>query len=121
MFRFLVIDILSLQSLAGRRTNVMEIFRAESLTIEKEDGIATLWLDVPGKTYNVFNRQVLADLNAAFDQVSPNSTIKLLLIRGRKKNGFVAGADLHEFQTIATPEQAIALSAAGQEIGRAHV
>ena len=99
----------------------MEIFRAESLTIEKEDGIATLWLDVPGKTYNVFNRQVLADLHAAFDQVAPNSTIKLLLIRGRKKNGFVAGADLHEFQTIATPEQAIALSAAGQEIGRAHV
>ena len=94
----------------------MEIFRAESLTIEKEDGIATLWLDVPGKTYNVFNRQVLADLNAAFDQIAPNSSIKLLLIRGRKKNGFVAGADLHEFQTIATPEQAIALSAAGQEL-----
>src|SRR5947199_1563878 len=94
----------------------MEIFRAESLTIEKDDGMATLWLDVPGKTYNVFNRQVLADLHAAFDQVAPNSTIKLLLIRGRKKNGFVAGADLHEFQTIATPEQAIALSAAGQEL-----
>src|SRR5438093_8623344 len=116
MFRFLVIDILSLQSLAGRRTNVMEIFRAESLIIEEDNSIATLWLDVPGKTYNVFNRQVLADLNAAFDQIAPNSSIKLLLIRGRKKNGFVAGADLHEFQAIATPEQATALSAAGQEL-----
>src|SRR5438477_5939953 len=116
MFRFLLIDILSLQSLAGRRTNVMEIFRAESLIIEEDNGIATLWLDVPGKTYNVFNRQVLADLNAAFDQIAPNSTIKLLLIRGRKKNGFMAGADLHEFQTITTPEQAMALSAAGQQL-----
>src|SRR6266849_8381286 len=116
MFRFLVIDILSLQSLAGRRTNVMEIFRAENLIIEKDKSIATLWLDVPGKTYNVFNRQVLADLNAAFDAIAPNSSIKLLLIRGRKKNGFVAGADLHEFQTITTGEQAMALSAAGQQL-----
>jgi 3-hydroxyacyl-CoA dehydrogenase/enoyl-CoA hydratase/3-hydroxybutyryl-CoA epimerase len=94
----------------------MEIFRAESLTIEKDDGIATLWLDVPGKTYNVFNRQVLADLNAAFDQIALNSSIKLLLIRSRKKNGFVAGADLHEFQNITTPEQAMVLSAAGQQL-----
>ena len=70
----------------------MEIFRAESLMIEKDDGVATLWLDVPGKTYNVFNRQVLADLNAAFDQIAPNSSIQVLWIRGRKKNGFVAGA-----------------------------
>jgi 3-hydroxyacyl-CoA dehydrogenase/enoyl-CoA hydratase/3-hydroxybutyryl-CoA epimerase len=94
----------------------MEIFRAESLAIEKDDGVATLWLDVPGKTYNVFNRQVLADLNAAFDRIAPNSSIKLLLIRGRKKNGFVAGADLHEFQAITTPDQATALSAAGQQL-----
>src|SRR5713101_5911819 len=100
----------------GGDRSVMEIFRAESLTIEKDDGIATLWLDVPGKTYNVFNRQVLTNLNAAFDAIAPNSSIKLLLIRGRKKNGFVAGADLHEFQTITTGEQAMALSAAGQEL-----
>ncbi len=94
----------------------MEILRTESLIVEYENGIATLWLDVPGKTYNVFNRQVLADLHSAFDRIAPNSSIKLLLIRGRKKNGFVAGADLHEFQTIATPEEAIALSASGQSL-----
>jgi 3-hydroxyacyl-CoA dehydrogenase/enoyl-CoA hydratase/3-hydroxybutyryl-CoA epimerase len=94
----------------------MEAFRAENLTVEKDDGIATLWLDVPGKTYNVFNRQVLADLDKAFDRIAPDSSIKLLFIRGRKKNGFVAGADLHEFQTITTGEQATALSAAGQKL-----
>jgi len=81
----------------------MEIFRAESLIIEEDNNVATLWLDVPGKTYNVFNRQVLADLNSAFDQVAPNSTIKLLLIRGRKKNGFVAGADLPIPQHVYCP------------------
>jgi len=94
----------------------MDIFGAQTLTIEKDDGVATLWLDVPGKTYNVFNRQVLADLRAAFDAIAPNSGIKLLLIRSRKKSGFVAGADLHEFQTITTGEQAMALSAAGQQL-----
>src|SRR5260370_25008017 len=94
----------------------MEIHRAASLIIEKDDGVATLWLDVPDKTYNVFNRQVLGELHSAFDRIAPDSSIKLLLIRGRKKNGFVAGADLHEFQTIATPEEAIALSASGQSL-----
>jgi 3-hydroxyacyl-CoA dehydrogenase/enoyl-CoA hydratase/3-hydroxybutyryl-CoA epimerase len=94
----------------------MEIFRAASLVIDKDNGIANLWLDVPGKTYNVFNRQVLGDLKSAFDRVAPDSSIKLLLIRGRKKNGFVAGADLHEFQTINTSDQAMALSAAGQQL-----
>src|SRR6266571_2078106 len=94
----------------------MEIFRAESLTIERDNGIATLWLNVPGKTYNVFNRQVLADLNSAFDRIAPDSSIQLLLIRGRKKNGFVAGADLREFQTITTSDQAMGLSAAGQQL-----
>jgi 3-hydroxyacyl-CoA dehydrogenase/enoyl-CoA hydratase/3-hydroxybutyryl-CoA epimerase len=94
----------------------MEIFRTENLIIERGNGIATLWLDVSGKTYNVFNRQVLADLNSAFDRLAPDSSIKLLLIRGRKKNGFVAGADLHEFQSITTPEQATTLSATGQSL-----
>ncbi|HEV2945791.1 MAG TPA: enoyl-CoA hydratase-related protein, partial [Gemmataceae bacterium] len=94
----------------------MEIFRAVSLVIEKDNGIATLWLDVPDKTYNVFNRQVLGELHSAFDRIAPDSSIKLLLIRGRKKNGFVAGADLHEFQSITTSDQAMALSAAGQQL-----
>src|SRR6266487_2378098 len=94
----------------------MEIFRAASLVIEQDNGTATLWLDVPDKTYNVFNRQVLAELSSAFARLAPNSAIKLLLIRGRKKNGFVAGADLHEFQTITTSDQAMALSAAGQQL-----
>jgi len=94
----------------------MEIFRAASLMIEKDNGIATLWLDVPNKTYNVFNRQVLGELHSAFDRIAPDSSIKLLLIRGRKKNGFVAGADLHEFQSITTSDQAMALSAAGQQL-----
>jgi 3-hydroxyacyl-CoA dehydrogenase/enoyl-CoA hydratase/3-hydroxybutyryl-CoA epimerase len=94
----------------------MEILRAASLLIDKDSGIATLWLDVPDKTYNVFNRQVLADLKSAFDRIALDSSIKLLLIRGRKKNGFAAGADLHEFQNITTTEQAMALSEAGQQL-----
>jgi 3-hydroxyacyl-CoA dehydrogenase / enoyl-CoA hydratase / 3-hydroxybutyryl-CoA epimerase len=94
----------------------MEIYRAPSLVIDKDNGIATLWLDVTDKTYNVFNRQVLTDLKLAFDRIAPDSSIKLLFIRGKKKNGFVAGADLHEFQSITTSDQAMALSASGQQL-----
>jgi 3-hydroxyacyl-CoA dehydrogenase/enoyl-CoA hydratase/3-hydroxybutyryl-CoA epimerase len=89
----------------------------KSVTLEKQpDGYALLWIDVPGKPYNVINQQVLADLDAAFDRVATDSSIKLLIILGRKKNGFIAGADLHEFTAITGTEAASALSAKGQRL-----
>jgi 3-hydroxyacyl-CoA dehydrogenase/enoyl-CoA hydratase/3-hydroxybutyryl-CoA epimerase len=90
---------------------------AQSVTLDKEpSGNAFLWIDVPGKTYNVLNQQVLAELDSAFDRVATDSTIKFLVILGRKKTGFIAGADLNEFKTITEAHAAIALSEKGQRL-----
>src|SRR3989442_61844 len=95
----------------------MEATQAKSVTLEKTpEGNALLWIDVPGKTYNVLNQQVLADLDAVFDRAATDSSIKLLVIVSRKKTGFIAGADLHEFANIAGAEQAMALSEKGQRL-----
>ena len=46
-------------------------FQSETVTVEKDrDGSAFLKIDVPGQTHNVITRQVLADLDAAFDAVA---------------------------------------------------
>jgi len=80
------------------------MFTTDNLRIEHADnGRATLWLDVAGRSVNVFNRQVLADLDAAFDQLATDPALRLLVIRGAKPSGFIAGADLHEFTQIQSP------------------
>src|SRR5438552_630746 len=68
------------------------------------------------KSVNVLNRQVMVDLDAALDRVGGDATVKLLIIRGAKPSGFLAGADLNEFARIANSEEATALSARGQQL-----
>jgi 3-hydroxyacyl-CoA dehydrogenase/enoyl-CoA hydratase/3-hydroxybutyryl-CoA epimerase len=80
------------------------------------DGVAALVLDVPGRSVNVLNRQVLADLEAALDRVAAEPSFRLLLIRSGKPGTFLAGADLHELGAVATAEEAAALSERGQRL-----
>jgi 3-hydroxyacyl-CoA dehydrogenase/enoyl-CoA hydratase/3-hydroxybutyryl-CoA epimerase len=95
----------------------MAVFQTSTLRMEpRPDGIALLQLDVPERGVNVLNRQVLADLDAALDVVAADKAIKLLVIRGAKPSGFVAGADIREFATVRGPEDAKALSSAGQRL-----
>jgi 3-hydroxyacyl-CoA dehydrogenase/enoyl-CoA hydratase/3-hydroxybutyryl-CoA epimerase len=95
----------------------MAFYQAESLIVELEpDGTALLWLDVPQRTYNVFSRQVLVDLDVAFDKIAGDPTVQRLVILSRKATGFAAGADLHEFAHIKSGSEAMAASAAGQRV-----
>lgn len=95
----------------------MPLFQTENLSVEVQDrGIAHCWIDLPGRTYNVFNRQVLADITAALNHVAASGHVRLLVFLSRKPSGFIAGADLHEFAKIQGTEDAIALSAAGQDL-----
>jgi 3-hydroxyacyl-CoA dehydrogenase/enoyl-CoA hydratase/3-hydroxybutyryl-CoA epimerase len=91
--------------------------QADNLRLEPQaDGIATLWLDVPGRIVNVFNRQVFADLDAVLDRIASEPAIRVLVIRSAKPAGFLAGADLHEFAAIKSAADAWALSANGQRL-----
>jgi 3-hydroxyacyl-CoA dehydrogenase / enoyl-CoA hydratase / 3-hydroxybutyryl-CoA epimerase len=75
-----------------------------------------LRIDLPGKSVNVLNRQVMADFEAALSRVADDVTVKILIVEGAKPSGFLAGADLQEFTRIGTSEEAKALSARGQEL-----
>jgi 3-hydroxyacyl-CoA dehydrogenase/enoyl-CoA hydratase/3-hydroxybutyryl-CoA epimerase len=95
----------------------MSFFQAETLRVDQQpDGVADLWIDVPGLSVNVFNKQVLTDLDAALDSVANESAIQALVIRSSKPSGFLAGADLKSFTQIRSPADAVALSALGQTL-----
>ncbi|HEY7152931.1 MAG TPA: 3-hydroxyacyl-CoA dehydrogenase NAD-binding domain-containing protein [Gemmataceae bacterium] len=94
----------------------MQVFQSETVVVERDsDGAAALKLDVPDRAVNVFNRQVMTDLDAALDAVAANKS-PVLIVRSGKKSGFVAGADLHEFLAIRDAAGAVAISAAGQKL-----
>jgi 3-hydroxyacyl-CoA dehydrogenase/enoyl-CoA hydratase/3-hydroxybutyryl-CoA epimerase len=95
----------------------MALFKAETVVVERDrDGSVMLKLDVPGKSVNVFNRQVLADLDAAFEALAQENNVPLLVLHSGKPSGFLAGADMAEFLAIADSAGAMALSELGQRL-----
>lgn len=95
----------------------MPLFQTENLTLDAhaEQG-AILSFHVAGRSVNVFTRQVLADLDAALDVVAAQGSLRVLGIKSSKPSGFMAGADIQEFQNIRTAAEAEELSATGQRL-----
>jgi len=60
-----------------------------------DDGIATLLLDLPGKSMNVLCDDMVSDLSECIDKVVAGDNVKGAIIASAK-NAFVAGADLTE-------------------------
>ena len=63
--------------------------------------IATITIDHPPA--NAFNRQVVEELDAAFDEVMANDEVKAILITGAGQF-FVAGADINEIYAVKDKE-----------------
>lgn len=94
----------------------MPFFQAENLSIDIDGDLALLKLDVPQRPVNVFTRAVMRDLDTALDRISARGNLRVLVIRSTKKLGFVAGADIAQFADIKSEQEAVSLSAAGQQL-----
>lgn len=66
----------------------------------RDDGVAVLTFDRAGETVNTFSQQALDELGEIVARLTIEPP-KGLVIRSGKDNGFVAGADIREFQEIA--------------------
>ena len=64
------------------------------------DGLARLTLDRAGASTNTLGAPVLAELNAALDELDRDPPRGLVIASG-KANGFIAGADVDEFGQLA--------------------
>lgn len=67
-----------------------------TLLFSVENGIATITINRPDKM-NALNKDVIADLSNAFDEVYSNKDIKSVILTGAGQKAFVAGADITEF------------------------
>ena len=71
----------------------------ETVLLEKADGLGTIRLNRP-KALNAINQQMLADMDAALDNLESDETIRVIAITGTGR-AFSAGRDLKEIGTDA--------------------
>jgi 3-hydroxyacyl-CoA dehydrogenase/enoyl-CoA hydratase/3-hydroxybutyryl-CoA epimerase len=81
--------------------------------VREPDGIALLTLDIPGKSANTLGAAVLQELASVLDEVERTPPAGLI-IRSGKPSGFIAGADINEFTTFATVDDALRSIRLGQ-------
>lgn len=84
--------------------------------IETDDeGIAWLTLDKADASANSLNAEMLQEAAEVLAALEKNPPLGLV-IRSGKRSGFVAGADINEFTTLRSIEQAERLTKAGQSV-----
>jgi 3-hydroxyacyl-CoA dehydrogenase/enoyl-CoA hydratase/3-hydroxybutyryl-CoA epimerase len=77
--------------------------------------LAWLWFDRAGTATNTFSTAVLEELGSVADHLAAMPP-KGLAILSAKENGFAAGADIDEFTTISSAEQAMAFTTLGNVV-----
>jgi 3-hydroxyacyl-CoA dehydrogenase / enoyl-CoA hydratase / 3-hydroxybutyryl-CoA epimerase len=83
--------------------------------LDVADDIATLTLDVPEQSANVLSQEVVGELGHVLTELE-SRPLKGLVIRSGKTSGFIAGADVREFQKISDPARAAELARGGQHV-----
>ena len=78
-------------------------------------GIAWATLDRAGESTNALSGDVMAELKLLLDRLDADPP-QGLVFRSAKAAGFIAGADVHEFETLVTPEQGVNLVRRGWDL-----
>jgi len=80
------------------------------------EGLAQLVFDTPDEKVNTFSAARLRELERIVGELDGRPDIRGLVIRSAKKDVFVAGADIKEFQDLSDPGAARAAARAGQTV-----
>jgi 3-hydroxyacyl-CoA dehydrogenase/enoyl-CoA hydratase/3-hydroxybutyryl-CoA epimerase len=83
--------------------------------LELRNDIAWLTFDAEGQSANVLSHEAMQQLEQHLTTLA-EKPLKGLVIRSAKRSGFIAGADVREFQQLSDPAQAADLARAGQVV-----
>jgi 3-hydroxyacyl-CoA dehydrogenase/enoyl-CoA hydratase/3-hydroxybutyryl-CoA epimerase len=82
--------------------------------VEVKDGVATLLLDVPGESLNVLGNDVAEEFAAELARFERDPAVKGIVLASGKKDSFIAGANIGEFQAARTAADAERMSRGAQ-------
>ena len=87
-----------------------------ALTIDREDDVAVVTFDLPGEPVNKFTARVMEEFDATFGRLGSDTSVAAIAVLSGKPDIFIAGADIEEFVSIQTREEAETRSREGQTI-----
>ncbi|MCR4301692.1 MAG: 3-hydroxyacyl-CoA dehydrogenase NAD-binding domain-containing protein, partial [Sulfuricaulis sp.] len=76
---------------------------------------AVLTLDVEGQSANILSQEVLHEFDGHLEELE-SKMLEGVILRSGKASGFIAGADVREFEKITEPERATELAQLGQQV-----
>ena len=71
----------------------------QTLLTDLQDGTLVITINRPDKM-NALNKDVIAELGKAIDEVYSNAEIKTAILTGAGEKAFVAGEDISEFTSL---------------------
>jgi len=84
-----------------------------ALTLELQDGIAIVTIDLPNEPVNKFSAAVIAEFDAMLTQIEGNRAVKAAVLISGKPDVFIAGADIDAFLEFKSAQDAETASAQG--------
>ena len=84
--------------------------------IQIENNIATVWIDQPGSDVNTLSIAMLDEVKGMLDTIENNSDVKAAILISRKKDNFIAGADIKALMAMKNSEEAGKLSREGNKL-----
>lgn len=87
----------------------------ETLIVERTDGVGIITINRP-KALNALSRATVAELARAVEELAGDDAVRAIVLTGAGEKAFVAGADISEFNTLQSAEEAAAYARAGQAV-----
>lgn len=76
------------------------------LSLEKDNGVAVIWMDDPDDKMNTLKASLMEELRDMLDVVEKDTSIKALVLTSKKEHCFIAGADINMFQDYPESDEA---------------
>lgn len=71
-------------------------------TDKRPDGVAVVWIDVPGASQNTLVEGLREEMAASLAALREDAAVRGIVIASKKKGSFIAGADIRMIQGITT-------------------
>src|SRR3954464_7206519 len=88
---------------------------APTFRYEVQDGIASIFMDVPGEPVNTLRPDFEDELSGILSRLEGDGAVKAIVFTSGKPEGFIAGADVSMLARVRTQAEATALSRGGQQ------
>jgi 3-hydroxyacyl-CoA dehydrogenase/enoyl-CoA hydratase/3-hydroxybutyryl-CoA epimerase len=87
-----------------------------SVTYREENNIGCIELDLEGSKVNLLTAAVFKELDSVLETVKTKTSLDAVVLISKKKDVFIAGADIKEIEQITDPRDGERKSKAGQDI-----